>query len=77
MLIHGADDANPGTVPLQSEKLFEAIRGNGGTAWLVMLPYESHGCRAMESNEHALYEMPAWFGKYVKDAAPREQHAGR
>src|SRR5207253_4012802 len=29
LLIHGERDANPGTVPLQSEKLFEAIRGVG------------------------------------------------
>ena len=43
LLIHGELDQNPGTVPLQSEKLFDAIRGNGGTVRLVMLPYESHG----------------------------------
>ena len=71
MLIHGEADMNPGTVPLQSEKLFEAIRGNGGTARLVMLPYESHGYVAMESTEHVLYEMLGWFDKYVKNAPPR------
>lgn len=71
LLIHGEMDVNPGTVPLQSEKLFEAIRGNGGTARLVMLPFESHGYRAMESTEHVLYEMLAWFDKYVKNAPPR------
>jgi dipeptidyl aminopeptidase/acylaminoacyl peptidase len=71
LLIHGELDVNPGTVPLQSEKLFEAIRGNGGTARLVMLPFESHGYRAMESTEHVIYEMLAWFNKYVKIAPPR------
>jgi dipeptidyl aminopeptidase/acylaminoacyl peptidase len=71
LLIHGELDANPGTVPLQSEKLFEAIRGNGGTARLVMLPCESHGYQAMESTEHVLYEMLVWFDKYVKNAPPR------
>ncbi len=71
LLIHGELDANPGTVPLQSQQLFEAIRGNGGTARLVMLPFESHGYRAMESTEHVLYEMLAWFDKYVKNASPR------
>jgi dipeptidyl aminopeptidase/acylaminoacyl peptidase len=70
LLIHGEADANPGTVPLQSQKLFEAIRGNGGTARLVMLPYESHGYVAMESTEHVLYEMLAWFDRYVKNRAP-------
>ncbi|SPE60751.1 Peptidase S9, prolyl oligopeptidase [Verrucomicrobia bacterium] len=71
LLIHGEADMNPGTVPLQSQKLFEAIRGNGGTARLVMLPYESHGYVAMESTEHVLYEMFSWFDKYVKNAPPR------
>jgi len=38
LLIHGEADANPGTIPLQSERLYEAIRGTGGTVRLVMLP---------------------------------------
>jgi dipeptidyl aminopeptidase/acylaminoacyl peptidase len=71
LLIHGEADANPGTVPLQSEKLFEAIRGTGGTVRLVMLPFESHGYSAMESTEHVLFEMLSWFDKYVKNAPPR------
>jgi dipeptidyl aminopeptidase/acylaminoacyl peptidase len=73
LLIHGEADVNPGTVPLQSEKLFEAIRGNGGTVRLVMLPFESHGYRAMETTEHVLYEMLAWFDRYVKNAPPRSK----
>jgi dipeptidyl aminopeptidase/acylaminoacyl peptidase len=71
LLIHGEDDYNPGTVPLQSEKLYEAIRGNGGTVRLVMLPFESHGYQAMESTEHVLWEMLNWFDRYVKEAKPR------
>jgi dipeptidyl aminopeptidase/acylaminoacyl peptidase len=71
LLVHGEADVNPGTTPIQSEKLYEAVRGTGGTVRLVMLPFESHGYQAMESNEHVLYEMLAWFGKYVKNAAPR------
>jgi dipeptidyl aminopeptidase/acylaminoacyl peptidase len=73
LLIHGEADVNPGTIPLQSERLFEAIRGNGGTVRLVMLPFESHGYTAMESTEHVLYEMLAWFDRYVKKAASRAQ----
>lgn len=76
LIIHGERDANPGTVPLQSEKLFEAIRGVGGTTRLVVLPLESHGYAARESVEHTLYEMVAWFDRYVKNAAPREKQAG-
>ena len=33
LLIHGAVDPNPGTYPVQSERLFEAIKGNG--EWIV------------------------------------------
>jgi dipeptidyl aminopeptidase/acylaminoacyl peptidase len=71
LIIHGERDANPGTVPLQSEKLFEAIRGVGGTARLVILPLESHGYLARESVEDTLYEMVRWFDLYVKNAPPR------
>ncbi len=70
LIIHGADDANPGTTPLQATKLFEAVRGNGGTARLVMLPHEPHWYSAMESNEQLIYEMLRWFDRYVKDAKP-------
>ena len=70
LIIHGADDANPGTEPVQSPKLFQAIRGMGGTTRLVMLPYEPHWYTAMESNEQVVHEMLAWFDRYVKNAAP-------
>ena len=68
LIVHGADDANPGTTPLQANKLFEALRGNGGTTRLVMLPHEPHWYTAMESNEQLIYEMVRWFDKYVKNA---------
>jgi dipeptidyl aminopeptidase/acylaminoacyl peptidase len=70
LIVHGQDDANPGTTPLQSVKLFEAIRGNGGNSRLVMLPHEPHWYAAMESNEQLAYEELAWFDKYVKNAVP-------
>jgi dipeptidyl aminopeptidase/acylaminoacyl peptidase len=69
--MHGGEDANPGTTPLQSSKLFEAIRGNGGTTRLVVLPHEPHWYTAMESNEQMVYEMLRWFDKYVKNAQAR------
>jgi dipeptidyl aminopeptidase/acylaminoacyl peptidase len=77
LLIHGDSDVNPGTIPLQSERLFEAVRANGGTVRLVMLPSESHHYDAMESTEHVLYEMLTWFDRYVKHAAPRSKTASR
>ncbi len=75
LIIHGQDDANPGTTPLQAVKLYEAIRGNGGTARLVMLPHEPHWYSAMESNEQETFEMIRWFDKYVKNA-PARSHTG-
>jgi dipeptidyl aminopeptidase/acylaminoacyl peptidase len=68
LLIHGAADNNSGTFPVQSERMYQAIRGNGGTVRFVVLPFESHGYAARESVEHTLYEMIAWFDKYVKQA---------
>jgi dipeptidyl aminopeptidase/acylaminoacyl peptidase len=73
LLIHGEADNNQGTFPIQSERLFAAIRGNGGTARLVMLPLESHGYAAKESTEHTLFEMISWFDKYVKNAPTRSK----
>ncbi|MBM3957529.1 MAG: S9 family peptidase, partial [Gemmatimonadetes bacterium] len=68
LVIHGAADANPGTLTIQSEVFFEAVRGSGGTARLVLLPFEDHGYRARESVEHVLWEQITWFDKHVKNA---------
>lgn len=77
LIVHGSDDANPGTESLQSPRLFQAIRGSGGTARLVMLPFEPHWYAARESNEHFVAEMLDWFDRYVKNAPPRGAgHAG-
>jgi dipeptidyl aminopeptidase/acylaminoacyl peptidase len=73
LLIHGEADNNMGTFPIQSERMYQAIRGNGGTVRLVMLPAESHAYAARESIEHVLYEMISWFDRYVKDAPPRSK----
>lgn len=66
LVIHGAADSNPGTLTFQSEVFFEAVRGSGGTARLVLLPYEDHGYRARESIEHVLWEQLRWFDAHVK-----------
>lgn len=71
LLIHGEADNNQGTYPIQSERLYAAISGNGGTARLVMLPLESHGYSAKESVQHTLFEMIQWFDRHVKNAKPR------
>ncbi len=66
LLIHGEADDNTGTFPIQSERMYAAIRGNGGIVRLVMLPNEAHGYRAKETMEHVLYEELSWFDKYLK-----------
>jgi dipeptidyl aminopeptidase/acylaminoacyl peptidase len=71
LLIHGMADDNSGTFPIQSERLFAALKGNGATARLVMLPAEAHGYRARESVGHTLWEMIRWLDAYVKNAPPR------
>ena len=75
LLMHGEADNNQGTYPINSERLFAAISGLGGTARLVMLPLESHGYAARESTEHTLFEMVNWMDKYVKNPKPRTPSA--
>ena len=68
LLVHGELDNNTGTYPIQSERMFNAIKGHGGTVKFLLLPYESHGYAAKENILHLLYEQYAWVEKYVKNA---------
>jgi dipeptidyl aminopeptidase/acylaminoacyl peptidase len=68
LLIHGEADDNDGTFPIQSDRMYQAVRGNGGIARLVFLPYEAHGYRGKETIEHVNWEKLTWFDKYVKNA---------
>ncbi len=67
LLIHGEADNNSGTYPMQSERYFNALKGLGATARLIMLPKESHGYSAKESVLHVLWEQDQWLEKYVKN----------
>jgi dipeptidyl aminopeptidase/acylaminoacyl peptidase len=67
LFIHGEADDNSGTFPIQSERMYEAVRGNGGITRLVFLPFEAHGYRGKETIEHVLWEKLTWFDKYVKN----------
>ncbi len=69
LLIHGERDANSGTFPIQSERLFQAIQGTGGTARLVVLPHESHGYLARESVLHTLAEQFGWLERWLGQPA--------
>jgi dipeptidyl aminopeptidase/acylaminoacyl peptidase len=67
LIIHGAEDNNSGTFPMQSERFFSALKGHGATARFVVLPKESHGYMARESILHMLWEMNEWLNKFVKN----------
>jgi len=67
LMIHGEMDNNSGTFPIQSERLYNAIKGHGGTVRFVLLPYESHGYAAKENILHMLWEQDQWLNKYVKN----------
>ena len=67
LLIHGMADSNSGTFPIQSQRLYGALKGHGATVRLVMLPHESHGYRARESVLHTLWETGEWLDKYLAE----------
>jgi dipeptidyl aminopeptidase/acylaminoacyl peptidase len=66
LLIHGEQDNNTGTFPVQSERMYQALQGLGATTRLVMLPNESHAYRARESILHMLWEQDNWLEKHMK-----------
>ena len=67
LLTHGEADNNSGTFPIQTERLYQALAGNGGTVRYVSLPYESHGYTARESVGHVQWEMSMWLKTYLGD----------
>lgn len=73
LLIHGEMDDNSGTFPVQSERMYAALKGNGATVRYVVLPFEAHAYRARENTLHTLAEMVRWMDRHVKNAGPRQQ----
>ena len=73
LLIHGDLDNNTGTYPIQSERMFNAIKGHGGTVKYISLPYESHGYAGRENIMHMLSEQFDWLEKYVKNAGKENE----
>ncbi|MEY4097268.1 MAG: hypothetical protein RL170_112 [Bacteroidota bacterium] len=67
LMTHGEMDDNTGTFPINSERLYAAIKGHGGTARFVYLPYEAHGYKGRENVLHLLWEQGRWLDKYLKD----------
>jgi dipeptidyl aminopeptidase/acylaminoacyl peptidase len=75
LMIHGAEDNNSGTFPIQSERMYHALKGLGATTRLVMLPEESHGYRARESLLHMLWEQNEWLKRWVSPGAEEAERA--
>lgn len=73
LLMHGEADDNSGTFPIQSERFYMALKGQGATVRYVTLPFEAHGYAGRETLLHILAERINWFDKYVKNAPPRKQ----
>jgi dipeptidyl aminopeptidase/acylaminoacyl peptidase len=71
LLIHGEADDNSGTFPIQSERLYMALKGHGATVRYVTLPHEAHGYVARESVLHTVAEMLNWANEFARDAKPR------
>ncbi|WP_083749108.1 S9 family peptidase [Pelomonas sp. KK5] len=71
LLIHGELDNNSGTFPMQSERLYQALAGTGGTARYVLLPWEGHGYTARESVGQVQWEMSQWLRTYLGDPRVR------
>lgn len=69
LLIHGEKDSNPGTYPLQTERLYEALKGLGATVRYCVLPCEDHSYRSVEGVNHVLWEMVNWCDRYLKPKA--------
>jgi dipeptidyl aminopeptidase/acylaminoacyl peptidase len=70
LLFHGEADNNTGTFPIQSERFYDALKGEGATVRFVLLPLEAHGYQGRESVLHMLWEMENWLDKYVKPEQP-------
>jgi dipeptidyl aminopeptidase/acylaminoacyl peptidase len=67
LLVHGEADNNPGTFTLQTERYFQALKGLGAPARMVILPKESHGYVAKENILHLLWEQDQFLEKYLKN----------
>lgn len=72
LLMHGEADDNSGTFPIQSERMYAALKGNGATVRYVVLPHEAHWYEAEESTQETLWQMTDWLNRYVKPTVGTE-----
>lgn len=67
LMYHGQDDANNGTDPINSDRLFHALNGLGKTAALYSYPFEDHGPLMRETLLDMWARWDGWLDKYVKN----------
>lgn len=70
LIMHGEVDDNPGTPPLQAQRYFHALVGNGTRVRYVELPGEQHHYRARENVLHASAEMLDWLDQTIGKHSP-------
>lgn len=66
LLVHGEADNNPGTFTLQTERYFQALKGLGAPARMLILPKEAHSYVARENILHLLWEQDRFLEEYLK-----------
>lgn len=65
LLLHGEQDSQAGTPPLQSERLFHALSGLGSPVRLALLPLEGHALASREAAGHVQWEMSTWLRRHL------------
>jgi dipeptidyl aminopeptidase/acylaminoacyl peptidase len=73
LMIHGAEDPNSGTFPMQSQRMYAAMKGLGKDARLVMMPHEGHSYRARESILHVLWEQEQWLKQHLTPSLNKKE----
>ncbi|HEV8150584.1 MAG TPA: prolyl oligopeptidase family serine peptidase, partial [Gemmatimonadales bacterium] len=66
LLIQATADDSSGTFPSELERLYFALKDQGVTLRLVVIPGERHGYAARESAWEVMYEMVGWLERYLR-----------
>ena len=65
LLIHGEQDQNSGTYPMQSKRMYQALIANQKPARLIQLPYEGHNYKAKENLLFMLEHQALWLKQWL------------
>ena len=73
LMYHGIDDANNGTFPINSERMFHVLNGLGKKTVLYNYPYEHHGPATRETLLDLWARWTEWLEVHVKNPQPEEE----